>query len=334
MDALSPPHSYADSLLFAAEVTEAATLIPNGEHGAERLRRPFLDELKGHKQANWVWCDNVFDFEVAASGPLRATTEYLVVRRSLSMPSADRAPATRWPLLEDRIANLKAALGFAAATSEEAYRIEPDEVVKPWFRHHLDEMLAPPRPGERLRELEERVRQGVLICYRYRKARYELFGDRHWEGRPVTPWWCPHDDLALRSPFDGYVRGDSPSFALRLDATEGQIRGTFAVANRYSNPPSLYPVTATGDTVAVPDELARDPVCGVAVHEALRALGHRVEGPASPPEGASCIHRWRWSRPDGDDARSRRPPGQTTNRAASLIRRIASSASSRVNRPA
>ncbi|MGH9214048.1 MAG: hypothetical protein ACRD2C_25765 [Acidimicrobiales bacterium] len=102
-------------------------------------------------------------------------------------------------------------------------------------------------------------------------------------------------DLALRTPFDGYVRGDARSYALRLDATEGQIRGTFSVANRYSKPPSLYPVTLTGDTVAVPDELALDPLCGVAVHEALRALGHRVEGPASPPEGASCTHRWRWS---------------------------------------
>jgi hypothetical protein len=108
MHVLSPPSSYADSLLFAAEVTDAATLVPHGEHGADRVRRPFLKELQSHEQANWDWCDNKLDFELAASAPLRATAEYLAARHALSMPARGTRPAGRAHLLPLRQRPLRA----------------------------------------------------------------------------------------------------------------------------------------------------------------------------------------------------------------------------------
>ncbi|WP_344134581.1 hypothetical protein [Luedemannella flava] len=112
---------YAAGLLFAADVTEAATRPEHGAHGAERLKDPYAQELL-RCQRNYEWCDNRHDVDLAVHGALRATVDYVARRYALSPSPEPGRPHQLWPDLDDRLAALARALEFAAAAAEDAWR--------------------------------------------------------------------------------------------------------------------------------------------------------------------------------------------------------------------
>jgi hypothetical protein len=241
MNVTSAETEYAAALLFAAEVTDAATRPGYGHHGEERLRDPYARELLG-RQGSWALCDSRQDVDMAAAGPLEATVGYLARRAALAPWSLAGRPHELWPDLEARLGALAEALEFAATCAEEARPHLLGAALKAWLRHRLAELLRAPAPGASLGGFEARVRRAVTVTHRYRIVRYELFGDRHWQGRPEAPWWCPDLDLAARSPFQGHATGEMPAYLLRLAGTAGEL----TVATRPGEPARTYTFTVSG----------------------------------------------------------------------------------------
>jgi hypothetical protein len=182
---------------------------------------------------------------------------------------------------------LYTALEFAAGTAEKAHQTELDTVLRPWIRNRLSSLLEPPGDSEDLHHFEQRVRHAVVICNRYRDTQYELFGDRHWNGKPEPKWICPDTDIALLAPFDGYCKGHAPTYALQLQEPQG---ATFTVVNFYRTAPISY-VIALKPTPQLPKELATDPLCSQAVHDGLLALGITMKQPSTETE-QQCPHQW------------------------------------------
>ncbi|BCJ47857.1 hypothetical protein GCM10010168_22160 [Actinoplanes ianthinogenes] len=272
---------YATGLLFAADVTEAATWPERGTHGADQLKEPYLQDLLSN-QRNYDWCDNRQDVDVAVNGALRATVDYVARRHALSPSSAPGQPRQLWPDLDERLAALANALHFAASAAEKAWPHELDFVLEPWLRRRLARLLQAPTPTEGVGTFEARIRHAVTVTHRYRHVRYELFGDRTWTGRPEASWWCPDDDLAARAPFDGYAHGDVPVYALVLDDASSRRAGELTVCTGRSEEARTYRFVVIDGEPQLPDGC--DPAVHEAVTAALTALGVL---PALPAPGIS-----------------------------------------------
>ncbi|WP_139131442.1 hypothetical protein [Micromonospora halophytica] len=113
MDVSSAPTRYAEALLFAAEVVEAATHPPRGDHGEEVLRDPCAQKLLRH-QSDWSWCDNRQDVDLAAGGALRATVEHLAYCHATALPDHTGRAGEHWPDVDNRLTRLASALRCAA----------------------------------------------------------------------------------------------------------------------------------------------------------------------------------------------------------------------------
>lgn len=272
MDVLSAPTRYADALVFAAEVTEAATRTLGGARYEEELKAPFFDALS-RQQSDWEWCDNREDVDLVAGQAMAATVDFLARRHALAVPcSLGEAPARLWPDSPRRIDALREALEFAASVAEYAWPHELDGPLARWIRERLTGLLAPTADDEPLACLESRVRLAVVICHRYRCCRYQLFGDRHWTGGPPAPWWCPDRDLAARSPFDGYATGEVPAYLLRLDrGSPRDSRGTLSVATTPAAAVREYPVQVRAGVAVVPPDAGS--AAREAAQDAVTALG-------------------------------------------------------------
>jgi hypothetical protein len=128
---------YAAGLLFAAELTEAATRPERGTHGVERLKEPYAQELL-RSQKNYDWCDNRQDVDTAVHSALRATVDYVARRHALSASSAPGVPRQLWPDLLERLAAMAKVLEFAAVAAEVAWRHHLAVVLEPWLRRRLN----------------------------------------------------------------------------------------------------------------------------------------------------------------------------------------------------
>ncbi|WP_139128906.1 hypothetical protein [Micromonospora nigra] len=273
MDVSSAPARYAEALLFAAEVVDAATRPPHGDHGEEVLRDPYAQKLLRH-QSDWSWCDNRQDVDLAAGGALRATVEYVARRHATALPDHTGRAAEHWPDVDDRLARLASALRFAAEAAEQAWPHRLGQVLAPWVRQRLAGLLATTGRAEGLGSLDARVRRAIVLAWQYRSVRHELFADHHWQGRPPAPWWCLDGTIAARSPFDGYATGQVPSYALHLthlDHTTGQGEGELTVAHSGTAPLTSYPVTITHRAPTLTADV--EAVHRAAVADALSALG-------------------------------------------------------------
>ncbi|MFG3417720.1 hypothetical protein [Micromonospora sp. NPDC048063] len=273
MDVSSAPTRYAEALLFAAEVVDAATRPPHGDHGEEVLRDPYAREMLRH-QSDWSWCDNRQDVDLAASGALRATVEYVARRHATALPDHTGRAGEHWSDVDDRLARLAAALRFAAEAAEQAWPHRLQQVLAPWVRQRLAALLAATDRAEGLGILDARVRRAVVLAWQYRSVRHELFADHHWQGRPSAPWWCLDGALAVRSPFDGYATGQVPSYALHLthlDLTMGRGEGELTVAHSGTAPLTAYPVTITDSAPTLAADVKAEHRTAVA--DALSALG-------------------------------------------------------------
>jgi hypothetical protein len=145
----------------------------------------------------------------------------------------------------------------------------------------LNYLLRVPGIEEGLGSLEARVRHAVTLAHRYRLMRYELFGDRHWIGRPEAPWWCPDHDLAARSPFDGYAKGGVPAYALTLtDHQSGNHRaGELTVVAAPSEPPRCHDFDIIDGELRMHDEV--DPATHLAVPGRVDGTRRRADKPVS-----------------------------------------------------
>ncbi|WP_432902888.1 hypothetical protein ACQP1S_03400 [Micromonospora matsumotoense] len=280
MDLSSAPTTYADALLFAAEVVDAATRAPHGDRGEEMLRDPYAQEML-RQQNNWSWCDNRQDVDLAAGGALHATVEYLARRHATALPDHTGRAGEHWPDVDDRLARLASALRFAAKAAEQAWPHRLGEILAPWVRQRFAALLTATGRAEGLGSLDARVRRAVVLAWHYRSMRHELFGDHHWRGRPPAPWWCLDGTLAVRSPFDGYATGQVPSYALRLthlDHATGHGEGELTVAGSGTAPLTSYPVTITHSAPTLAGDV--EAVHRTAVVDALAALGltHAEDG--------------------------------------------------------
>jgi hypothetical protein len=274
VDVRSAPTMYADGLLFAAEVADAATRVPHGDHGEKRLRDPYTRDLLD-QQSGWSWCDNRQDVDLVAGAALRATVEYVARRHALALPDHTGHAHECWPDVDERLAQLEAALRFAVEAAEEAWPHRLHEILAPWARERLATLLAAAGRAEGLGSLDARVRRAITVAWQYRSARYELFGDHTWRGRPPARWWCLDGALALRSPFDGHATGSVACYALRLtqlDPIAGCAAGELTVGYGYAVPLAAYPVSVSGGALAAPvDAMHRKEVA-----DALSALGLTV----------------------------------------------------------
>ncbi|MFI0796057.1 hypothetical protein ACH4OY_25755 [Micromonospora rubida] len=273
MDVSSAPTRYAEALLFAAEMVDAATRPPHGDHGEEVLRDPYAQEMLRH-QSDWSWCDNRQDVDLAASGALRATVEYVAHRHGIALPNRTGRAYERWPDVDDRLARLESALRFAVEAAEQAWPHRLQQVLAPWVRQHLAALLATAARAEGLGSLDARVRRAVKLAWQYRSVWYELFADHHWQGRPPAPWWCLDGTLAVRSPFDGYATTQVPSYALHmthLDLTAGRGEGELTVAYFGTVPLTSYPVAVTDGVPTLPTDM--EVGHRTAVADALSAFG-------------------------------------------------------------
>ncbi|MEV7230323.1 hypothetical protein AB0M79_25390 [Polymorphospora sp. NPDC051019] len=161
MDVSSAPTRYAEALRFAAEVVDAATRPPHGDHGDELLRDPYAQELLKH-QSDWSWCDNRQDVDLAAGGALRATVEYVARRHAVALPDHTGRAGEQWPDVDDRLAWLESALCFAVEAAEEAWPHRLQQVLAPWVRQRLTVLLATTDRAEGLGNLDARVRRAVV----------------------------------------------------------------------------------------------------------------------------------------------------------------------------
>nr|WP_152332319.1 hypothetical protein [Micromonospora purpureochromogenes] len=161
MDVSSAPTRYAEALLFAAEVVDAATRPPHGDHGEEVLRDPYAREMLRH-QRDWSWCDSRQDVDLAASGALRATVEYVARRHATALPDYTGRAGEHWPDVDDRLARLASALRFAAEAAEQAWPHRLQQVLAPWVRQRLAALLTITGRAEGLGSLDARVRRAVM----------------------------------------------------------------------------------------------------------------------------------------------------------------------------
>jgi hypothetical protein len=254
-------------------VVEAATRVPHGDHGENRLRDPYVRELLQH-QRDWTWCDDRQDVDLAAGGPLRATVEYIALRHGLALPDHTGRVHDRWPDADDRLARLEAALRFAVEAAEKAWPHRLHEVLAPWARLRLSTLLAAADQREGLGSLDARVRRAVTLAWQYRSMRHELFGDHNWRGGPPARWWCLDGTLAVRSPFDGDAIGQVPCYALhltQLDILAGYGAGDLTVGYGGTTPLTTCPVTVTDGALTLPVAMAD--AHSTAVADALAALG-------------------------------------------------------------
>ncbi|GAB4061461.1 hypothetical protein [Catellatospora paridis] len=258
MDVRDAPRRYADALLFVTEVTRAATRSPGGFLYEEGLTDPLYTSLLDG-QSKWEWSDNRQDVNLIAGGPLRAVVDFTARRHATTVPCTGPPPLELWPDCAERLRLLREALAFATGAATDAWRFVLHEVLAAWLSARLDDLLAPPPPGETLGQLEQRLREAVTVCHRYRLAVHGLFGDHHWSGREPQPWWCIADDLAAHATYATPVV--PPAYVFRLDeGTAHDGLATLFVATTAIHPVLRHQVTITSGLPKLPGDAGPETV--------------------------------------------------------------------------
>ena len=279
MDLRTATRRYAEALLLAADVSEAASLTLGGSRFEGTLKEPLVKTLLDDGNG-WGWADSSRDLDLIAGKALTETVDFVARRHALAVPVVgEAAPGDLWPDLADRLRLLHEALVFAASVAEDAWPTSPRGLLEQWIRERLAVLVAPVEGHETVGALEARLRHAVVLCHRYRQSCYQLFGDRMWIGRPAR-WWCPDQDLAARSPFHDFGKSRSPIHVLRIRSGSARTgAGELTVQHVESEPPSTYRFAVTDGTVQLEPSSADDARNGdgpdeliYVVREALGAL--------------------------------------------------------------
>jgi len=277
MDLWTAPHRYAEALLLAKDVSEAASRTLGGPRFEEALKAPLVKTLldDGH---GWAWADNSKDLDLIAGGALTETVDFVCRRHALAVPVVgEDAPSDLWPDLADRLRLLHEALVFAASVAEDAWPCSPRGLLAQWIRERLAVLVAPTEGHESLAALEARLRHAVVLCHRYRQVCYQLFGDRMWTGRPTGRWWCPDLDLAARAPFHDFGKSPRPIQVLRLrTGTARTGSGEMAVQAVESEPASTYRFAETDGRVQLDPSAAVDATNGEGPEELVHVIGEAL----------------------------------------------------------